>query len=181
MEDERKKDDKDEESGGAKPKTNKGKGKKSKGKNKGKNGKNKDKKAKRGKKKSKKTQSNAKEGEGSKDVGGKGGRSRRKGKRQASQVTDGDGPQVEELTTPPPRRSQRSKAMEPNSGAPSGEKKVKKTFGRRYRPSSEVGKKLWDALLNAFVAIISVQLHAPSKFEAGRFQEKPIQHTYGYL
>ncbi len=44
---------------------------------------------------------------------------------------------------------------------------AKKTFARRYRPSTESGANLWDALLTAFVGIVAVQVSAPSTKEVG--------------
>lgn len=68
-----------------------------------------------------------------------------------------------ENKTPPPRASKRSKVEVP--AEESGEKKVRKTFARRYRPGNVAGMALYDSIQSAFVGIVSVQIRAPSKME----------------
>ena len=88
----------------------------------------------------------------------------------------------EDLATPPPSRA------DCGTGAASSEKgdppaKAKKTFARRYRPTSADGARLWDAIRAAFVAIVAARVKAPSKLEVGgekllfffgRFRQYPI-------
>ena len=55
-----------------------------------------------------------------------------------------------------------AKAKDSDSG------KGRKTFARRYRPSTASGGLIWDSLRSAFVSVVAVQLEmrAPSKVEA---------------
>lgn len=75
-----------------------------------------------------------------------------------------------DLVTPPPKESKvrgtGSKRKAPKNDLDEVEgKKVKKTFARRYRPTTASGAALWDALSAAF-ATVAIQLNAPSKMEA---------------
>ena len=75
-----------------------------------------------------------------------------------------------DLVTPPPKESKvrgtGSKRKAPKNDLDEVEgKKVKKTFARRYRPTTASGAALWDALSAAFAAV-AFQLNAPSKMEA---------------
>ena len=75
-----------------------------------------------------------------------------------------------DLVTPPPKESKlrgtgsKRKALKNDLDEVEG-KKVKKTFARRYRPTTASGAALWDALSAAF-ATVAIQLNAPSKMEA---------------
>ena len=75
------------------------------------------------------------------------------------------------LVTPPPKAEKTERSGSKRKGGQSlGEEpkptKQKKTFARRYRSCTKEGGMLWDALLNAFVSIISIRVKAPSRMEA---------------
>lgn len=75
-------------------------------------------------------------------------------------------------TTPVSRKSEvpnesRSKRKLVDGEVGGVSKWAKKTFARRYRPAGESGGNVWDALMTAFVGIVSVQLSAPAIMEVG--------------
>ncbi len=154
------------------------------------------KKPKRGKPKAKakgKAKSKAKKSNEGKKGSGKGNQGKKKGKAQEKEQTEentGDDKAEDEaikktktrkrktttektetpadLVTPPPKASkskggvheERSKEKEAKEG------RVKKTFARRYRPKTPWGAAQWDALRAAWVAVVTIQLAAPSTLEA---------------
>lgn len=85
----------------------------------------------------------------------------------------------EELITPPPKAPKtkghkrgtkcENSGMDDSEAKGSGDKGQqawqKKTFARRYKPTSSWGAALWDALLTAYVSICSMHFKCPSKHE----------------
>ena len=181
------KDEEEEEQEGGKKKgqgagRRKGKGRgKGRGKGKGKGkAKAEEKKQKKTQEKEKKTRGAAKKGQDAEgnqeDLVEKGdGAGNGKGRKRVAKTK---GPSAEageddEITTPPPRATQK-RSRKSGSGLESGEKQGKKTFARRYRPTTEGGKILWDALLNAFQGVVSVRMAVSSKMEAGDVQNPKL-------
>ena len=72
------------------------------------------------------------------------------------------------------RKASMKAASQENKQKKEDEQKTKKTFARRYRPSSEAGIAKWEALRAAFAAIISVRMTCPSKLEVGFFSFEQI-------
>ena len=76
-----------------------------------------------------------------------------------------DVPDPESLVTPARSKRQVETGTKDGSGG-KVEKKARKTFARRYRPATEHGGALWDALKSAFVSIVAVRMKAPATTEA---------------
>ena len=98
---------------------------------------------------------------------------KKRGRKPKKAQTPKNGMEDEALVTPPPKAEKIERSGSKRKGGQSlGEEaealptKQKKTFARRYRPSTKEGGMLWDALINAFVSIISIRVKAPSKMEA---------------
>lgn len=87
-----------------------------------------------------------------------------RGKRATEAIPAPSTPVSRKVKVPDESRSKR-KLVDGEVGGVS--KWAKKTFARRYRPATESGGNLWDALMTAFVGIVSVQLSAPSTMEVG--------------